>query len=223
MKNQCAVPYFSFSPKVRDPRLTPQPLFEDNHLLVVESRQPTSQADHSGSPDLLSLLKDWIKQRPARQVFLGLCSSDRPVVEDGLARPQGGVPIGRSGSSTDFTKPTWLWWLAGRSPRAHSDWLQKDHHSNTVRVGLPQAAILHYERIAVLQTKFAVPINRTISPDSGATGIVDIPPRRSHGQARNLSGPALWSHQLQLRTQPSAKPSFSTVFRQRPSFGRILN
>ena len=62
---------------------TPQLLFEDNHLLVVE--KPTnllSQADHSGSPDLLSLLKDWIKQRDQKpgQVFLGLMQRlDRPV------------------------------------------------------------------------------------------------------------------------------------------------
>ena len=62
---------------------TPQLLFEDNHLLVVE--KPTnllSQADHSGSPDLLSLLKDWIKQRDQKpgQVFLGLVQRlDRPV------------------------------------------------------------------------------------------------------------------------------------------------
>ena len=53
-------------------RFTPQLLFEDNHLLVVEKPvNLLSQADHSGSSDLLSLLKDWIKRRDQKpgQVF----------------------------------------------------------------------------------------------------------------------------------------------------------
>ena len=62
---------------------TPQLLFEDNHLLAVEKPiNLLSQADHSGSSDLLSLLKDWIKQRDQKpgQVFLGLVQRlDRPV------------------------------------------------------------------------------------------------------------------------------------------------
>ena len=69
---------------MRDPlSFTPQLLFEDNHLLAVEKPiNLLSQADHSGSSDLLSLLKDWIKQRDQKpgQVFLGLVQRlDRPV------------------------------------------------------------------------------------------------------------------------------------------------
>ena len=90
-----------------------------------------------------------------------------------------------------------------------TDWLQKDHHSNTVRViesGLPQAkqAILHYERIAVHANKSLL----RIQLETGRSHQIRVqlahcghPLLGDHkyGQARNLSGPALWSHQLQLQ------------------------
>lgn len=58
-------------------------IFEDNHLLVVEKpvNIPT-QADISGDPDLLSLLKEDLKIRYAKpgNVYLGLVHRlDRPV------------------------------------------------------------------------------------------------------------------------------------------------
>ncbi|MEK9700597.1 MAG: RNA pseudouridine synthase, partial [Deltaproteobacteria bacterium] len=145
---------------------TPQLLFEDNHLLVVE--KPTnllSQADHSGSPDLLSLLKDWIKQRDQKpgQVFLGLVQR--------LDRPVGGVMVFAKTSKAASRladqvrqrtlQKTYLAVVAGvvDPPEGTlTDWLQKDHHSNTVRVveaevSQAKQAILHYERIAVHANK----------------------------------------------------------------------
>ncbi len=58
-------------------------LFEDNHLLVVQKPPNVpSQADRTGDPDMLSLLKADLKERymkPGR-VFLGLVHRlDRPV------------------------------------------------------------------------------------------------------------------------------------------------
>lgn len=58
-------------------------LYEDNHLLVVE-KPPNilSQADDTGDPDLLSLLKAGVKQRYNKpgEVYLGLVHRlDRPV------------------------------------------------------------------------------------------------------------------------------------------------
>lgn len=58
-------------------------IFEDNHLLVVEKpvNIPT-QRDESGDPDMLTLLKDDIKQRHGKpgNVYLGLVHRlDRPV------------------------------------------------------------------------------------------------------------------------------------------------
>lgn len=58
-------------------------IFEDNHLLVVEKPvNIPSQQDESGDPDMLTLLKEDIKQRYNKpgNVFLGLVHRlDRPV------------------------------------------------------------------------------------------------------------------------------------------------
>ena len=64
-------------------RFIPEILFEDNHLLVcVKPAGILSQADSSGDPDMLSLLKADLKVRynkPGR-VYLGLVHRlDRPV------------------------------------------------------------------------------------------------------------------------------------------------
>ncbi|MGE5582134.1 MAG: RluA family pseudouridine synthase [Bacillota bacterium] len=63
-----------FSPKV---------IYEDNHLLVVEKPvNIPSQADQSGDPDLLSILKNDLKRRFGKpgNVYLGLVHRlDRPV------------------------------------------------------------------------------------------------------------------------------------------------
>ena len=58
-------------------------LFEDNHLLVVE-KPPNllSQGDRTGDPDLLSILKQDLKERYNKpgNVYLGLVHRlDRPV------------------------------------------------------------------------------------------------------------------------------------------------
>ena len=196
---------------------TPQLLFEDNHLLVVEKPvNLLSQADHSGSPDLLSLLKGWIKQRDQKpsQVFLGLVQR--------LDRPVGGVMVFAKTSKAASRladqvrqrtlQKTYLAVVAGvvDPPEGTlTDWLQKNHHTNTVRVvesGVPQAkqAILHYERIAVHVNKSLLRIQlgtgrshqiRLQLAHFGHPLLGD----HKYGQARNLSGPALWSHQLQLQ------------------------
>ena len=196
---------------------TPQLLFEDNHLLVVEKpANLLSQADLSGNPDLLSLLKDWIKQRDQKpgQAFLGLVQR--------LDRPVGGVMVFAKTSKAASRladqvrqrtlQKTYLDVVAGviDPPEGTlTDWLQKDHHSNTVRVvesGVSQAkqAILHYERIAVHANKSLL----RIQLETGRSHQIRVqlahcghPLLGDHkyGQARNLSGPALWSHQLQLQ------------------------
>ncbi|MCH2332583.1 MAG: pseudouridine synthase, partial [Roseibacillus sp.] len=125
-------------------------MFEDNHLLAVEKPiNLLSQADHSGSSDLLSLLKDWIKQRDQKpgQVFLGLVQR--------LDRPVGGVMVFAKTSKAASRladqvrqrtlQKTYLAVVAGviDPPEGTlTDWLEKNHHNNTVRVvasGLPPA------------------------------------------------------------------------------------
>ena len=58
-------------------------IYEDNHLLVVEKPvNILSQADHTGDQDMLTLLKQDLKQRYNKpgNVYLGLVHRlDRPV------------------------------------------------------------------------------------------------------------------------------------------------
>ena len=198
-------------------RFTPQLLFEDNHLLVVEKPvNLLSQADHSGSSDLLSLLKDWIKRRDQKpgQVFLGLVQR--------LDRPVGGVMVFAKTSKAASRladqvrqrtlQKTYLAVVAGVTDSPEGtliDWLQKDHHSNTVQViesevSQAKQAILHYERVAVHANKSLL----RIQLETGRSHQIRVqlahyghPLLGDHkyGQARNLSGPVLWSHQLQLQ------------------------
>jgi 23S rRNA pseudouridine1911/1915/1917 synthase len=67
---------------------TPHILFEDNHLLVIEKPIGIlSQADYTGDPNLVDLLKEFLKikyQKPGN-VYLGLIHR--------LDRPVGGVMI----------------------------------------------------------------------------------------------------------------------------------
>ena len=63
--------------------MTPEILYEDNHLLVVvKPPNLPVQADSSGDDDLLSILKRYIKDKYEKpgDVYLGLCHRlDRPV------------------------------------------------------------------------------------------------------------------------------------------------
>lgn len=131
---------------------TPQIVDEDNHILVVvKPANLLSQADASGDADLLSLLKEHIRQRDHKpgNVFLGLVHRlDRPTVglmvfaKTGkaaarLARAQqegrfnkeycavvrGGLPV-----ESDVNPGGWSRW---------EDWLCKEKSSNMVRVVSP--------------------------------------------------------------------------------------
>lgn len=58
-------------------------IYEDNHLLVVvKPPNLLSQADRTGDPDLLSLMKEYVREkyRKPGNVYLGLVHRlDRPV------------------------------------------------------------------------------------------------------------------------------------------------
>ena len=68
--------------------LTPVVLYEDNHIIAaVKPFGVLSQADHTGAPDMLALLKAYIKEKYQKpgDVFLGLVHR--------LDRPTGGVMV----------------------------------------------------------------------------------------------------------------------------------
>jgi 23S rRNA pseudouridine1911/1915/1917 synthase len=136
-------------------------IYEDNHLLVVEKPvNILSQADETGDPDLLTLLKQDIKTRYNKpgEVYLGLLHR--------LDRPVGGTMVFAKTSKAasrlsdqvrkrEFKK-TYLAVVRGELevPSAKLvDFLVKDEKTNTVRVvdeNYPGAkeAILEYSVIA---------------------------------------------------------------------------
>jgi len=117
-------------------------IYEDNHLLVVEKPQNMlTQGDQTGDDDLLSVLKDDIKQRYNKpgNVYLGLVHR--------LDRPVGGVMVFAKTSKAasrlsdqirtkEFDK-TYMAVIHG-VPDKPSDtlvnYLVKDERTNTVRV-----------------------------------------------------------------------------------------
>ncbi len=117
-------------------------IYEDNHLLVVEKAvNILSQADSSGDPDLLSLLKADLKERYQKpgNVYLGLVHR--------LDRPVGGVMIFAKTSKAasrlsaqirtrEFQKK-YLAVLHGKPAAANGElrhYLLKDSKSNQVTV-----------------------------------------------------------------------------------------
>ena len=121
--------------------MTIEPLFEDNHLLVViKPSDIPCQADDSGDPDMLTLLKEDIKirhQKPGN-VFLGLVHR--------LDRPTGGIMVFARTSKAasrlsdqmrkhDIRK-TYLAAVQGHPPANGNmvDYLIKDREKNRVSV-----------------------------------------------------------------------------------------
>lgn len=118
-------------------------LYEDNHLLVVLKPQniPT-QADNSGDPDMLSMLKEYLvkKYNKPGEAYLGLVHR--------LDRPTGGVMVFAKTSKaaarlceqikdpdSEFEK-TYLAVVSGRPSRTGrvEHYLVKDEKSNTVSI-----------------------------------------------------------------------------------------
>ena len=131
------------------PKLSEQPsiLYEDNHLLVVV--KPVNlpvQADASGDPDLLSVLKAYIKEKYGKpgEVYLGLVHR--------LDRPVGGVMVFARTSKaaarltaqfrSHGAKKRYCAVVEGDAePEASlTDWLLKDEATHTTHVVDPSTA-----------------------------------------------------------------------------------
>lgn len=147
-------------------------IFEDNHLLVVEKPPGMlSQGDSTGDPDLLSLLKEDLKQRYNKpgEAFLGLVHR--------LDRPVGGVMVFartskaasrlseqiRSGSF----KKTYYAVIHGAPAKSFGTlehYLEKDEETNTVSVVPPNSgrgkkALLDFEVLESRENLSMVKIN----------------------------------------------------------------
>ena len=136
-------------------------VYEDNHVLVVvKPPNLLTQADATGDPDLLTLMKAYIKrkyQKPG-DAYLGLVHRmDRPV--GGLlamARTsKAAARLSRQVLSHEMRRE-YLAACQGEAPASFTltDWLWKDEGKNLVSVAPPHSpgaklAVLHGERLAV--------------------------------------------------------------------------
>jgi 23S rRNA pseudouridine1911/1915/1917 synthase len=121
-------------------------LYEDNHVLVVvKPPNLPAQADASGDPDLLTLMKGYIKEAYGKPgaVYLGLVHRlDRPV--GGLmvlARTSKAAARLSAQAREHSLEREYLAVAAGNAPEsaALTDWLRKDGATNTVSVTAPGA------------------------------------------------------------------------------------
>ena len=191
-------------------------IFEDNHLLVVEKPvNIPSQQDESGDPDMLTLLKEDIKQRYNKpgNVFLGLVHR--------LDRPVGGVMVFARTSkaasrlseqvrSRTFKK-NYLAVIHGFMDKQEGtlkNYLLKDNDKNIVKAVDENAegsklAVLDYMVVSSCQNLSLVKINlhtgrshqiRVQFAETGHSLFGD----RKYGSKLSKDGQqlALWSHEL---------------------------
>lgn len=192
-------------------------LYEDNHLLVVVKPPDIPvQEDISGALDLLTLLKDEIKERYQKpgNVFLGLVHR--------LDRPVGGVMVfARTSKAASRLselirnhemEKTYLCVVNGRPEKTGgrlTDYLLKNSETNTVRVVDPKTpqskeAILDYEVLATEGNKSLIRVHlltgrshqiRVQMAHNGTPLLGDVKYGHKGGHEGGL---ALWSYQLSV-------------------------
>ncbi|MBE7076852.1 MAG: RNA pseudouridine synthase [Clostridiales bacterium] len=152
--------------------MKPNVIYEDNHIIVViKPHNIAVQADESGDVDMLTIIKDFIKERDNKpgNVFLGLVHR--------LDRPTGGVMVfaktSKSASrlgeqlKSKKLKKKYIAVVNGR-PQLEQDrlvtYLKKDAKTNTVKIAPKleegsKEAILEYELIETKNKLTLVDVN----------------------------------------------------------------
>ena len=144
-------------------------IYEDNHLLVVEKPVDVLvQQDRTGDADLLSILKNYLKEKYQKKgnVYLGLVHR--------LDRTVGGVMVfGKTSKASSrlsdqvrrrVLKKTYYAILDGLPKKQKGtlvDYLYKNKNTNTVKVvgkdhKQSKEAVLHYEVIDTYDNRFAL-------------------------------------------------------------------
>ena len=182
-------------------------LFEDNHLLcAVKPVGILSQSDNTGAPDMLSLLKAYLKEKYNKpgEVYLGLVHR--------LDKPVGGIMVFAKTSKAaarlcaqirnhTFVK-TYSAVLAGDLPETSGilrDIIVKDRQSNIVRV-LPadnnenrNTAVLKYRKINCREGMSLVEVN-----------LVTGKPHQIRAQFANIGFPVIGDRKYKSRRSVSA-------------------
>ena len=196
---------------------TPNILFEDNHLLVVE--KPANlpvQADASGDADLLTILKTYLKEtyhKPG-DAYLGLVHR--------LDRPVGGVMVFAKTSKAAARLSAQF-----KDRRAHkryaaivdgdpkpadecADWLLKDESTNTTRV-VPEGtdgakkALLRYKTLAktngtaLLDVELLTGRPHQVRVQLSSCKLPIVGDMRYHPNAKPGTQIRLWSYMLTIQ------------------------
>jgi len=198
--------------------ITPRIIFEDNHLLVVEKPvNILSQGDETGDADMLTLLKEDLKQRYNKpgEVYLGLVHR--------LDRPVGGVMVFAKTSKAasrlseqvrerDFNKCYMAIVRGTMNEKAGTlvNYLFKDSKTNTVKAVSKsyegaKEAILDYEIAGEKEDLSLIKINLHTGRSHQirvqfATFGYPLYGDQKYGQEQNKPGQqlALWSVQITL-------------------------
>ena len=222
--------------------IKPNIIYEDNHIIVVVKPHNVSvQEDESKDLDMLTIIKDYIKQRDSKpgNVFLGLVHR--------LDRPTGGVMVfaktskAASRLSSELKSKqmhkTYLTVICGKPQQATDQlvtYLKKDEKTNTVSIAPKleegsKQAILNYQ---VLATKSFVENGQ----DTNLSLVeIDLVTGRSHQirvqMSKQLNAPvyadfkygdkghkgnlALWAYKLEF-VHPTTKQNM--VFKAEPEY-----
>jgi len=192
-------------------------LFEDNHIIVVEKPQNIPSApDSSGDTDMLTMVKDYIKQKYNKpgNVFIGLVHR--------LDRPTGGVMVFARTSKAaerlseclregEFDKRYYA--VVMGKPREKSDrithYLLKDEASNTVSV-VPQLtagakeASLQYtviesaDLVSLIDVRLETGRSHQIRAQMATVGHPVFGDAKYGGDKTPKGKLALWSYQLKF-------------------------
>ena len=180
-------------------------LYEDNHLLiVVKPVNMAVQADDSRDPDLLTLLKQDLKERYQKpgNVYLGLVHR--------LDRPVGGVMVFAKTSKAASRLSDQVRGRPQAASATLKDWLIKNEKTNTVRTAAPNTpkakeASLSYQiqgekeglTLAEIQLETGRPHQIRVQFASRRTPLWGD--QRYNPQARPGQQIALWAVSLTLR------------------------
>lgn len=212
----------------------PKIIYEDNHIIVViKPHNIAVQEDESKDEDMLTIIKNFIKERDGKSgnVFLGLVHR--------LDRPTGGVMVFAKTSKAASRlskqlkdkqlKKKYLCVVVGR-PQILSDrlvtYLKKDEKTNTVRIAPmseegSKEAILEYElkesksNLTLVDVNLITGRSHQIRVQMSSQLNTPIFGDFKYGDKEHGGSLALWAYELSF-THPTTKQSMK--FRVAPSY-----